>query len=52
MALYTSAEAAKLLRSLKNEEELLLTKEREGYTFAAALGENIEDVRPDYSFNT
>lgn len=50
MALYTSAEAAKLLRSLKEEEELLLAKEREGYTFEAALGENADDVRPDYSF--
>lgn len=51
MALYTSAEAAKLLRSLKDEEELILAKEREGYTFEAALGENTDDVRPDYSFN-
>lgn len=50
MALYTSAEAAKLLRSLKDEEDLILAKEREGYTFEAALGENADDVRPDYSF--
>ena len=48
--LYTSAEANKLLRALKNEETAEKMKEAENHKFEAALGENIEDVRPDYSF--
>ena len=48
--LYTSAEASKLLRSLKSEEGTEKLKEMENNTFQAAIGENIDDVRPDYEF--
>ena len=47
--LYTSAEANKLLRALRDEEMAEKMKEAENHKFEAALGENIEDVRPDYS---
>ena len=48
---YTSAEANKLLKSLKEQESQLLTKEAQGRIFNAAVGENIEDVRPKYNFD-
>lgn len=48
--LYTSAEAAKLLRKLNEELENILRYENQSSTFNAALGENPEDVRPEYDY--
>ncbi len=47
---YTSAEAAKLLRKTKEELAAVLEKENKAGIFTAAVGENIEDVRPAYDF--
>ena len=47
---YTSAEAAKLLRSLYDEHSLLLSKEGNDCTFVAATGEDVEELRPDYDY--
>ncbi len=44
--IYTSAEAAKLLRSLNEKQTSLKQKERMSCTFIAAVGEDIESVRP------
>ena len=44
----TSSQAAKLLRRLNEEMELLLAEERESSEFVAAIQENVEDVRPAY----
>ena len=48
--LYTSAEAAKLLRKLNEELEIVERHENQSSTFNAALGENPEDVRPEYNY--
>lgn len=48
---YTSAEAAKLLRSLNEKLNLLKQKERMSCTFIAAVGEDIESVRPAYAYH-
>lgn len=48
--LYTSAEAAKLLKSLNSEYNSLLYKEQQGCTFVAAVQEDIEECRPDYDY--
>lgn len=48
--LYTSAEAAKLLRKLNDELENLEAMENQSCTFRASVGENIEDVRPEYDY--
>lgn len=47
---YTSAEAAKLLRKLNEERDSLEQKEFRSRTFCAAVGENVESVRPDYDY--
>ena len=47
---YTSAEAAKLLHKTKEELAAVLEKENKAGIFTAAVGENIEDVRPAYDF--
>lgn len=47
---YTSAEAAKLLRKLNEDHAALSEKERKSAAFIAAVGENVEDVRPAYDF--
>lgn len=47
---YTSAEAAKLLRSLNEEQSALKQKERNSCSFIAAIGEDIESVRPAYDY--
>lgn len=47
---YTSAEAAKLLRQLKEKEENLLGMEKRSREFRAALGENVDSVRPPYDY--
>lgn len=47
---YTSAEAAKLLKKLNEQYTALLSKETRSRQFFAALGEDIESVRPEYNF--
>ena len=47
---YTSAQAAKLLRKLNDEYAALLGKEAKSKEFNAAVGENVESVRPEYSY--
>lgn len=49
--LYTSAEANKLLKQLREEEDALLAIENESKDFIAATVENIEDVRPEYDLS-
>ncbi len=51
MAKYTSAEAAKLLRTLNEELAAAIMKERKASVFTAAVGEDIESVRPAYDFD-
>lgn len=48
---YTSAEAAKLLRKLNDERDALLEKERKSSVFMAAMGEDVESVRPAYAYS-
>lgn len=47
---YTSAEAAKLLRSLNEERDTILMLENQGKSFVAAVSEDIESVRPAYDY--
>lgn len=47
---YTSVEANKLLRKLNEEKSQLEAMERQSSTFNAALGEDIESVRPAYDY--
>lgn len=47
---YTSAEAAKLLRSLNEEHDTLLAAESQSKSFIAAVSEDVEDVRPEYDY--
>ncbi len=46
----TSAEASKLLRKLIEEKATLEAKEERSRVFIAAVGEDIESVRPDYNY--
>ena len=46
----TSAQAAKLLRQLNDELRALQIKETNSSSFVAAIQEDIESVRPAYSF--
>jgi len=46
----TSAEASKMLRKVIDEKELCRVNENQSCTFNAALGENVEDVRPAYDY--
>ncbi len=46
----TSAEAAKLLRKLNEELTSLQMHERDCRDFLAALGEDVESVRPEYDY--
>ncbi len=46
---YTSAEANKLLKKLNEERNRLLSDENQKATFTAAIEENVEDVRPEFS---
>jgi len=48
--LYTSAEAAKLLRKLNEELEVIERRENQSSVFNAALGEDPETVRPEYDY--
>lgn len=47
---YTSSEANKLLRKLNEEKEALLEMEQKSSTFLAAVGEDVESVRPKYDY--
>ncbi len=47
---YTSSEAGKLLKKLNEEHLSILVREDNGKEFLAAVGESVESVRPDYSF--
>ena len=48
---YTSAEAAKLLRGLNEEEAALKEEIRKKSTFLAAMGEEPETVRPGFNLS-
>ena len=50
MATYTSAEAAKLLKALEEEIKELRADEERVATFNAAVEEDPESVRPEYSY--
>ena len=47
---YTSAEAAKILRSLSDELTSVSEMQDKSAEFVAAVGEDIESVRPSYNF--
>lgn len=47
---YTSKEAAKILRQLQEKEKMVIAGESASSTFNAALGEDVESVRPAYDF--
>ena len=47
---YTSAEAAKLLRKLNEEQTALKDKEDKSAVFIAAIEEDVESVRPAYKY--
>ena len=46
----TSAEAGKLLKKLADEQASIILRENNGKEFLAAVGEDLESVRPDYDF--
>lgn len=46
----TSKEANNILRKLYEEKSNFRNKEIDGMEFHAAVGENVDDVRPDYNF--
>ncbi|MGN0574687.1 MAG: hypothetical protein ACI4J2_01555, partial [Ruminococcus sp.] len=48
--LVTSAQAAKLLRKLNDELQILQLRETKTSSFVAAIQEDIESVRPEYNF--
>lgn len=47
---YTSAEAAKLLRKLNEEQAAIKEREKKSSWFVAAIEEDIENVRPEYNY--
>lgn len=47
---YTSAEVGKLLKKLCDEQSSITLREANGKEFLAAVGEDIESVRPEYDF--
>lgn len=47
---YTSAEAAKLLRKLNEEQAAIKEKEEKSAVFIAAIEEDVESVRPEYRY--
>ena len=49
---YTSAEANKMIRQLKDQHRMLYIQEANVTSFIAATTENVEDVRPAYSYET
>lgn len=48
---YTSAQAAKLLSKLQQDYDRLATKEENAKTFLASFCEDVESVRPEYSYD-
>ena len=46
----TSAEAGKMLRKLMEEKSSIEMREHNGKEFLAAVGEDLESVRPEYDF--
>ena len=46
----TSAEAAKLLRKLNEELDNIMLMEQQSREFSAAMGEDVESVRPAYDY--
>lgn len=50
--LYTSAGLNKLLKQLSDECDRIKNIEKSVYTFVAAIGENVEDARPEYDYTT
>lgn len=48
--LYTSAEAAKLLKRLNEEHDAVLNREIQSQSFLASVGEVPDSVRPDYNY--
>lgn len=46
----TSAEASKMLKKVMDEKEVRRANEKQSYLFNAALGEDLESVRPDYDY--
>lgn len=46
----TSAEAAKLLKKITEEVNILLSKEKQSSTFCVAYGEDVESLRPEYNY--
>ncbi len=46
----TAAEAAKMLRKVSEEKSNLLDDEKQRCVFNAALGEDVESVRPEYDY--
>ena len=49
--LYTSAEAAKLLKEKKEAYDVILAKENLASTFDASIGEAVEDARPAFAYS-
>ena len=49
---YTSAEAGKMIKKLNDEYTSMLLREENSKDFLAAVGEDLESVRPDYDFAT
>jgi len=47
---YTSAQANKLLKKLKEDYAALLQNEKDSFKFVAALNEDPESVRPQYDY--
>lgn len=48
---YTISEAAKQIKLLNYEKDNLLQKEAMNSTFVAAITENLEELRPEYSYD-
>ena len=48
--IYTCAEAAKVLRKLKEDQKVLRAKEVKGYRFTAAVDEDLVSARPVYDY--
>ena len=47
----TSAQAAKLMRRMKEEKDLLNAEEKSSKQFVVAIQEDVEAVRPAYDFH-
>ena len=45
----STAELQKLLRQLQDDEAMLAAKEKKSFIFNAAVGEDVEAVRPEYN---